>query len=179
MNDDLANYQGASEYFQTANKKRREGLNPAFDIKAIQQQFSAVKGYFTRERIARLQTHGASDASPIFIVGMPRSGTTLVQRIFASDKTVFCAGEMETLDRMSGHMESSTGKRIAFPAVLSHLPSRAMKYYCDQYLDSATAEFRSYRHVLDKNPLNFINIGLIGILFPRARIVHCTPQSAG
>ncbi|WOH37630.1 sulfotransferase [Thalassotalea fonticola] len=174
INDDLHKYEQAFEYFKTANKQRKKMLTKPFDINSVKQQFEKLKSYFSEQQIKQLQQKTTNNYEPIFIVGMPRSGTTLLERIFSSNEKVFCAGELDTLDLFPKHIENSTGNKVTFPEVLSHIPERAVEYYCVQYLKSITTNYNDYQHTLDKNPLNFANIGFIKMLFPKAKIIHCT-----
>ena len=174
INDDLSKFDQAFEYFKTANQQRKKMLIKPFDINTVKQRFEKLKNYFSEQQISQLQKKSSKTYEPIFIVGMPRSGTTLLERIFTSNDKVFCAGELETLDLFPKHIENSTGNKIIFPEVLSHIPSQAVEYYCKQYLESITANYNDYQHTLDKNPLNFVNIGFIKMLFPKAKIIHCT-----
>ncbi len=174
INDDLSKFDQAFEFFKTANQQRKKMLAKPFDINSVKQQFEKLKNYFSEQQINQLQKKTSNTYEPIFIVGMPRSGTTLLERIFSSNDQVFCAGELETLDLFPKHIEDSTGNKVIFPEVLSHIPGQAVDYYCKQYLESVSANYNDYQHTLDKNPLNFANIGLIKMLFPKAKIIHCT-----
>ena len=164
----------AFEYFKTANQQRKKMLGKPFDINSVKQQFEKLKNYFSEQQINLLQKKTSNTYEPIFIVGMPRSGTTLLERIFSSNDKVYCAGELETLDLFPKHIENSTGNKVFFPEILSHIPDQAVEYYCEQYLESISANFKDYLHTLDKNPFNFANIGFIKMLFPKAKIIHCT-----
>jgi tetratricopeptide (TPR) repeat protein len=174
INDDLYKFEQAFEYFTKANQQRKSMLAKPFDINSVKQQFEKLKSYFSEQQIKQLQKKSPNTFEPIFIVGMPRSGTTLLERIFSSNDKVFCAGEMDTLDLFPKHIENSTGNKVMFPNILSHIPDQAVEYYCDHYLQSITANYNDYRHTLDKNPLNFAHIGFIKVLFPKAKIIHCT-----
>jgi len=174
INDDLSKFDQAFEFFKTANQQRKKMLAKPFDINSVKQQFEKLKNYFSEQQTNQLQKKTSNTYEPIFIVGMPRSGTTLLERIFSSNDQVFCAGELETLDLFPKHIEDSTGNKVIFPEVLSHIPGQAVDYYCKQYLESVSANYNDYQHTLDKNPLNFANIGLIKMLFPKAKIIHCT-----
>jgi len=174
IHDDLFKYDQAFKYFKTANQQRKKMLAKPFDINKVKQQFEKLKNYFSEQQIKQLQQKTPNNYEPIFIVGMPRSGTTLLEKIFSSNDKVFCAGEKETLDLFPKHIEDSTGNKVTFPEVLSHIPDQAVEYYCVQYLKSITANYNDYQHTLDKNPLNFANIGFIKMLFPKAKIIHCT-----
>jgi len=174
INDDLNKYDQAFEYFKAANQQRKKMQVTPFDINSIKQKFEKLKSYFSEQQIKQLQKKAFNNYEPIFIVGMPRSGTTLLERIFSSNDKVFCAGEIETLDLFPKHIEASTGNKVTFPEILSHLPEQAIEYYCAKYLESITANYDAYQHTLDKNPLNFANVGFIKTLFPKAKIIHCT-----
>jgi len=105
--------------------------------------------------------------APIFIVGMPRSGTSLTEQILASHSAVYGAGELDALD---------AAIRCAvehFPADLTTLDSAAWKSIRERYLTELSCHAGGAAYVSDKMPSNFLHIGAIGILFPDAKIIHC------
>lgn len=137
-------------------------------------------------RVIQLFDHGAIaapleplelDMTPVFIVGMPRSGTTLVERILASHSEVAGGGELPFMQDCLARLLSSE----AVQKVPKGLPTRdnehirAMLHQLRElYLDKLFERDLDARYVTDKLPANFSAIGLIRILFPDARIVHCT-----
>lgn len=108
-------------------------------------------------------------ATPIFIVGMPRSGTTLVEQILASHSKVEATDELPFLNRIGLELEKTGG----YAKALSGFDAEQQSKYAQQYLDK-TVPYRSLDrpYFIDKHPINFLHIGLIKALFPNAKIIN-------
>ncbi|MDB4307985.1 tetratricopeptide repeat protein [Gammaproteobacteria bacterium] len=119
----------------------------------------------------------ASDVTPIFIVGMPRSGTSLVEQIISSHPEVYAGDELSYLGRICNLPSALADSRERHPRYLQRLTLEI----CDQMAQEYLAELRNLapgsRYVTDKMPHNFIYIGLINKLFPEAPIIHCVRNS--
>jgi len=138
------------------------------------QQFDAVKTFFNRDNIERLSAYGSSDDTPIFIVGMPRSGTSRVEQILASHSQVFGAGELNYVKTLL----LRSGDYSADDFVTAQLDTTAEKvrHIAEQYLRLLRQYDRKAMHITDKMPHNFRLLGFIRCLFPNARIIHCQRQ---
>lgn len=110
------------------------------------------------------------DETPIFICGMFRSGSTLVEQLIARHPEVTAGGELEFIPSIAHHDLSP------YPRSLAGLSSWRLSELRDKYLDELTSLFPSAARVTDKRPDNFLHIGLIKALFPQARIVHTVRQ---
>jgi hypothetical protein len=130
--------------------------------------FARIRAVFDHERVRE----GGGDPSsvPIFIVGMPRSGTTLIEQILASHPKVFGAGEREDFRAL---VSSLAGPNDAqFPeAVVTLLPGERRRLGA-RYLKGIRAAAPAAARIVDKMPLNFPYLGLIHLTLPRARIIH-------
>ncbi len=122
---------------------------------------------FTTELFARLPRADAPGGErPLFIVGMPRSGTTLTEQILASHSQVVGGGELSVL--------LGLGRQIpTYPHDVRDLDAEALRGLAAQYLEWLNSVSASSPRVTDKLPFNFLHIGLIALLFPKASIVHC------
>ncbi len=117
-------------------------------------------------------THGSQ--RPVFIVGMPRSGTTLVEQILASHPLVCGAGELDEIGIIAADLQGFTGAAAPYPQCLEALTASSCEQLARRYLDYlAAVSPRDARYVTDKMPTNFLHLGLIALLFPEARIIHC------
>jgi tetratricopeptide (TPR) repeat protein len=134
-----------------------------FDGEAWAAEVSAICRDWTRAALAGLPPGSASER-PLFIVGMPRSGTTLVEQILAAHPAVHAGGELEALAGLARTLGEPPR-----PAALDAGTSAAL---AGRYLTLAGGSAAAHR-VTDKMPSNFRHLGLIRALFPRARIVHC------
>ncbi len=125
---------------------------------------------FTPDFVRRLSEHAVRSAKPIFIVGMPRSGTTLVEQILASHSRVEAGGELSTIAGLAVEI-GRCGE--PYPAGAKRLDAASVAALGRRYLDRLEAVSRDAAHVTDKMPFNFMHLGLIAALFPQARIIHC------
>jgi len=108
---------------------------------------------------------------PIFVLGFPRSGTSLVEQILAAHPEVFAAGELQELRRIWRELVKTRGRgRVAGLAQLTQVDVNAA---ADRYLAALEALDSKSPRVTDKMPHNFEQLGLINLLFPHARVIHC------
>lgn len=166
--DGLGRYGEAAELVVAA----RGMLGVAFDAGAHARGVEARAGYFTAERMRRLPraTHGSE--RPVFVVGMPRSGTSLVEQILASHPAVYGAGELEAVPAVPGELAATYGG-AAYPEVLDGVGVEWLNAAAGRYLAAVGAMNGTARYVTDKMPLNFLELGLIELLFPGSRVIHC------
>jgi hypothetical protein len=106
----------------------------------------------------------------VFIVGMPRSGTSLVEQILAAHPAVFGAGELTAIGRIS-LLRNRAG--LSYGGWLERLDGAALEGLAARYLRELRALAPGAERVTDKMPFNFLHLGLVELLFPRARVVHC------
>ncbi|MGB3537700.1 MAG: sulfotransferase [Mesorhizobium sp.] len=170
LNDDLKAYGAAFDYFAEGNAIRRKGV--AYDGEKTRAEFAAMKATFDAAFFEKHHPSTIGDDTPIFVVGMPRSGTTLVEQIIASHPQVFGAGELTIL-------KTAVGKGFpldikgGFPAGIRDLPDKVFADAGHDYLDMLHERYPGSRHVTDKMPGNFLLIGFLHLMLPKAKIVHC------
>ena len=159
--DDLADYRAAFEYYKEGNALRRELL--PYDSKLDTEFFMRLKNSFSALAASSLQRRRPDgNLVPLFIVGMPRSGTTLVEQIISSHSLVTGAGELPFISLFGGALASS----------LSHVDSAALTSLRAEYLSSLDARSEGSSFVTDKMPLNFRFLGLIVAALPESKIIH-------
>lgn len=163
-NDDLKHYDVAFDHLEKGNAAKRRIVS--FDEAEIAEAFQALMAAFTPET-ARRATGNPSDL-PIFIVGMPRSGTTLVEQILASNPTVIGAGELTILQRLIA--EGRAGKN--YPNDIAKLSDATLFHFGADYVKALSALAQKASHIIDKLPGNFLHVGLIHLALPNARIIH-------
>ncbi len=166
--DDASRYDQAFRHYQAAN----ELLRVAFNREDYQASIDAIVSLFSPELIARLSSLGTPSDLPVLIVGMPRSGTTLVEQILASHPSIAGAGEREDLDRIARDLPSRLG--APYPACLRALEQATAHELARTYLDRLRSVSASAARVTDKMPTNYLHLGLLAILLPGARVIHCT-----
>jgi tetratricopeptide (TPR) repeat protein len=171
--DDSGRYDEAFECFQQANQIRNTGV--AYDAGAVEHLTDRLIEVFSQDFLARPSAFASASRSPLFIVGMPRSGTTLLASILSNHPAVATAGELSTLGDLAARLGESTASGAAYPAVATQLTQAAATHLTTSYEKRLRRDVGSdVPHVIDKNPLNFKHLGLITLLFPQARILHCT-----
>jgi tetratricopeptide (TPR) repeat protein len=109
---------------------------------------------------------------PVFVVGMPRSGTTLTEQILASHPDVHGAGELAGIESIARSLAGALPAQGKYPASLNNIPARLLDQAADRHLQSLEKLSGSAARVVDKCPHNFLHLGLICVLYPRAKIIH-------
>jgi Tfp pilus assembly protein PilF len=134
---------------------------------------------FDAARFAQGPRAQNADAAPVFIVGMPRSGTTLCEQIIGAHRETHGAGERVALQQ--AFVRLAGGLTPEGVAQLTNLPQTELDNAADAYLAELHALAPEASRVLDKMPGNYRFLGLVGLLFPKARIVHCVrdPRDIG
>ena len=127
---------------------------------------------FSADALSTLSRSGLDSELPIFIVGMPRSGTSLTEQILASHRDVAGGGELPDIHRITQALAAGAGGR-EYPACVPDAQPELLRSLAESYLKRLEEIGQGTRHVTDKMPQNFLHLGLIALLFPRARIIHC------
>jgi tetratricopeptide (TPR) repeat protein len=176
LKDRAGAYDEAFAHFALANDFRRAVLREegsAFDARSHRAWVEKIVAACDAAYFARTRGLGLGSERPVFIVGMPRSGTTLVEQILSSHPDVHGAGELRDINRLAEELPARLGGLAEYPACLKRLDGGAVAYLADKYLERLARLNDSVRRVTDKMPLNFLHLGLIAALFPRARVIHC------
>ena len=161
--NDLGEYDQAFAACQRANEVFKDML-PAYDPLAHEASISKIIETFNKDWFASLTP--VSTAEPLFICGMFRSGSTLAEQILAAHPQVTAGGELEYF------VSLAAGALQPFPQSIGSASVATLKALADDYLALLEASFPGAGTISDKRPDNFLYLGLIKTLFPRARIVH-------
>lgn len=173
--DDSKQWDEAFHYYVRANrlKNQQYDYKPEEDITRVDHDVAV----FTSETLALLQKLGSTSEMPVFIVGMPRSGTTLTEQIISSHPQVIGAGEVvfwnEAPTSIPRLIEDNNAE---YPDCVQRLQSSHAEVITTEYLKllhKITGAGEGITRITDKMPHNFLYLGLIASLFPKARIVHC------
>jgi tetratricopeptide (TPR) repeat protein len=168
--NDLGRHEEAVEHFQAG--KAAGGYS--FDLEALRRRFDMRIAAFTPELLSSKSAFANPSEVPVFIVGMPRSGTTLTEQICASHPAVHGAGELDKLGdilREEGYAFAPNGNLPKQPQALTADEAQSLS---TAYLDFVRRTSPSSARIVDKMPHNFQLVGMIALLFPNARIIHCT-----
>lgn len=149
------------------NALKRRGI--AYDEAAVLQFFTGLPFVFTRKLMEAKRAVGNPSSVPIFIVGMPRSGTTLIEQVLASHPQVFGAGELGTFSEL---MVATQGLDAALGHVEPSLADDVLRELGTRYVESVQALAPDAARITDKMPVNFRLLGLIHLALPNARIIH-------
>jgi tetratricopeptide (TPR) repeat protein len=165
--EDLGDYGLAMQHFNAADAVRRS--TAPFDSAAFSTEIDRLIARCTPEWIARAREVGSTDATPVLIIGMPRSGTTLVEQIVSMHPEVEAGAELHFWNQRGAAWHRSGAPGSEKPFVFPEFLTKAATDYLS-LLRSISA--RAAR-VTDKMPFNFLWAGLIHMAFPRATIIHC------
>lgn len=170
MYDDVGRYEEAFRYYDLANKSAAGKC----DGKALEQSYADLRKTYTRAFFADRKEFGVESERPVFIVGMPRSGTTLTETIIGAHPQVHAAGELETVKRCEREMGDLVFRDEGVQKNARELSWVGAEVLAQRYLDAIDMKARNAaaRRITDKMPHNFQAVGFIALLFPNARIIH-------
>lgn len=168
--DDLRRYDEAFPLYLAANALKRKSI--AYDERAVLGQFERLQRIMTRETIAGLAGNGAVSERPIFVLGMPRSGTTLVEQIIASHSAVNGLGELRDMSEVSAEVRGLDGRVATYPEYVPLLGGAEFERLGRNYLARTEKRAGGAARATDKMPSNFLFLGLIHLILPNAKIVH-------
>lgn len=161
----------AFAYLNEANRLKRSTF--AYDAEAVSRWLEDIARTVSKAQLARLAGHGDSSELPIFIVGMPRSGTTLIEQILAAHPAVYGAGESRLLQSMVDQISGPDHQPLGYPRLVENTAPEDLPKLARHYLDRMSALAPNKARIIDKMPANFLYAGFIHALFPNARILHC------
>ena len=167
--DDIKDYEKAFAYYEMGNRSRKI----IFDIVAFRRDVDRTIEVFSAETIRELSQHGLQTDLPVFIIGMPRTGTTLVEQILSSHPTVHGAGELRDISAIAGTMPQHAPRKTDYPECIKELPFNAISGFSEAYLKRLRTFDKRASRIINKMPGNFLNLGLISIMFPQAKVIHC------
>ncbi len=128
---------------------------------------------FSSEHLPTLPRADSPDDRPVFVVGLLRSGSTLVEQIIDAHPDAFGAGELETLPKLAMTMQERLGTRLPWPALLQETNESGLEQIAAAYLSEIEPLAPQAKKIVDKQLGNFMHLGLIALLFPKARVIHC------
>jgi len=169
--EDLGEFDRAFEYFSQGNQLKRASFR--YDVARDEHDAARLMEAMSAEFFAKRRDWGSTDATPVIIVGMPRSGTTLVEQILASHSEVAGGGELSDLKQVIAADLRSRQLRNLIDGITTLDAGSAMRLG-DHYVARLKQHTgTNVAHVTDKMPGNFLFVGLLRITLPRARVIHC------
>lgn len=169
---DLGDHAGSFQRLLSGNARKRARIR--YDEKAALGYFDRIRSVFSPGLLRQKEKLGGGSASavPIFILGMMRSGSTLVEQILASHPAVHGAGELRTLTRLTELVRDPAGNRLAYPEFVPGLDAGSLGQFAAHYLGEVHPLAPAALHITDKMPENFFFTGLIHLALPNAPIIH-------
>jgi tetratricopeptide (TPR) repeat protein len=174
--EDRKDYAAAFEFYSRGNALKKAELrgNPAALLQTMQRQ----KKVCTREFFDSRRGVGCPSADPIFIVGMPRAGSTLIEQILASHSLIDGTMELPDIPRLVHQFRDRVpGPEHRYPAILRDLTPTELRQMGEEYLDATRIHRGSAPFFLDKMPNNFRDIGFIHLILPNARIIDARREA--
>ncbi|MEX2489875.1 MAG: sulfotransferase [Pseudomonadales bacterium] len=168
--DDIGEYDRAFKHYTQGNRE----ANKEFDGGDFRRQIKDTIYVYSRDYLQSIAGSGHESRQPIFVVGMPRSGTTLVEQILSSHSMVYGAGELNDMKFVVRSAAETSRIKQGYPNCVPGLSKPQYRRLGLEYLDrvSSILPEGDFDRVVDKHPLNFQFVGLIFSMFPNARVIH-------
>jgi tetratricopeptide (TPR) repeat protein len=170
--DDLHEPERAFSHYEQGNALRSRSA--PFDVASFSRWAQALHETFDTAFFTRCAGFGLSSARPVFIVGMPRSGTSLIEQILASHAQIYGGDELNYIIDFSESLHTRLGSALAYPQAAMALGSQQAAELAQEYLAAINTLDQRATYVTDKMPANFFHLGLIAAILPNARVIHCT-----
>lgn len=167
--DDLKEFDKAFDFFLEANKLKRD--NYSYSLSGDIESFHKIIDTFDADFFLSREGYGVEDETPIFIIGMPRSGTSLTEQILSSHPEIHGAGEIPYFPVICFADGNFVNEKFVANAV--RLTGRQFKEMGEAYISKLRSHSGSARFITDKMPENFFYVGMIKAMMPNAKIIHC------
>lgn len=160
----------AWDYYRRGNELRR--MQERYDPVQTEVINGAIRRVFTGQLLKEKSGGGCPDRAPIFVLGLPRSGSTLIEQILASHSRVEGTSELPYLGRVAASLNRNRADGINYPEAVRELGPEHFKTLGEDYLEYAALHRTGGKpHFIDKMPNNFPNIGLLHLILPNAKII--------
>jgi Flp pilus assembly protein TadD len=167
--DDREDYDKAFGHYRQANRLKGR----TFDIAGFIRQIDEVIETFSAGALNSAPRSTVPTGSAVIIVGMPRSGTSLVEQILASHPDVAAGGELHEFANLAIDIRKLVASRNVYPRYLNELTTDICNTVARRYLDRLNDISSTSRYITNKMPHNFLYLGMISRVLPQARIIHC------
>ena len=154
-------------------KASKDAAKADYDLKAYREFVDRMIATFDKAFFASRMGFGHPSDKPVFVIGMPRSGTTLTEQILASHPLIWGAGERTDFNDILKDMEFDTLRSPNFPQSIREVSARTIRELGSRYVESIGRGARGSLRIVNKLPHNFEFLALIALAFPKAKIIHC------
>ena len=168
--DDRGQHEKALEHYITGGRMKRAHLE--YKEGETHGFFDAIKAAFPKEAFENRKFEGLDDDRPVFIVGMPRSGSTLVEQILSSHPDVYGAGEVKYLARALGQLRDRFPSLPKYPDMVAKITPAQLGIVARNYQDPLIKGAGDAKRITDKLLTNYFFLGLINLMFPNAKVIH-------
>lgn len=179
--EDCGDYPASFDHYARGAQIRR--MNGGYDAEETSLQTRRSKALFTRDFFAARADAGSSSEAPIFIVGLPRAGSTLIEQILATHSDVEGTMELPDIELIARGLRRAGGRAAgpgSYPDVTADLDRAALAALGDGYIETTGIHRKLGRRLfIDKMPNNFAHIGLIHLILPRAKIIDARRHPLG
>ena len=166
--DNLGEYDKAWAAYDEANQQKKIAHRAKSDWKKLER----IQEIFTPETIPSYPISTNTSDLPIYIVGMPRSGTSLTEQILDSHPLVCGAGELDYVGKIVIRMRQNLQSKYGFPRIVPRLTQQMLNGFSYKLIEHMQAFAPEAQHITDKMPHNFGMLGLIQMLVPRSKVLH-------
>ena len=168
--DDRGQHEKALEHYILGGRMKRAQLD--YKEEETFGFFDAIREAFPKEAFENRSYGGFEDDRPVFIVGMPRSGSTLVEQILSSHPDVYGAGEVKYLSRALGQLRDRFPSLPRYPDMMAKITPAQLEIVAKNYEQALATGAGQAKRITDKLLTNYFFIGLINLLFPKAKVIH-------
>jgi len=173
----LTEPKGDADTTFTYYKQANDLEDQEFSIALEQSTFDNIKSYYSKEKIQSLSRAENTSQLPLFIVGMPRSGTSLAEQVLASHPDVFGAGELENMHNIVQKMGDELKPKNNYPLCLDSMTTEYATQIADEHIKTLQQMAPEAKYIVDKMPHNFMLLGVINLLFPKTTVIQCKRSS--
>ena len=175
--EDQKDYATSFDYYHRGNELRRQQLGFSADL--LSSRLALQRQVMTPELFAKYSGSGCHDADPIFIVGLPRAGSTLLEQILASHSQVDGTQELPNIGALAFKLDGRRAMSDApqYPYCLADIDIQELKKFGEQFLADTRIHRGNAPFFIDKMPNNFRHIGLIHMILPNARIIDARREA--
>jgi Flp pilus assembly protein TadD len=168
--DDRGQHEKALEHYIIGGEMKRAQL----DYKETDTFgfFDGIRAAFPKEAFEGRAFEGIDDDRPVFIVGMPRSGSTLVEQILASHPDIYGAGEVKYLSRALGQLRDRFPSLPKYPEMVAKITPAQLEIAGKNYQQALAQGAGDAKRITDKLLTNYFFLGLINLMFPKAKVIH-------
>ena len=171
--DDLGDYEAAFNNYDKANKIRKSTFNNPFDRPQHLFYITRIKSAFTKAFLDRHRDKGSNNERPVFIVGLPRSGKTLVEQVLSHHGNITGVGEVSYIPDITKRLPVLLQTSRRYPRCISRINNDVLCKLADKYLELIAEIPDKYIRVIDTLGANYLHVGFISMMFNNAKVIHC------